>query len=239
VTATANSAATSADQFTYTAGGRAARLSVLPPSPDDNWIGALYQSVLGREAGPTETAWWVRVLHGAGRAAVVDGIERSPEARTDLVKGWYSRYLGRPAAGGEEQSWVRMLLAGASEEQTLAGILASPEFLAHSASLGAGRPEEQFVGALYQLLLNRTPAPAEVSGWVRELPALGRQGVALALLTSAEYRQSVVMSWYETLLDRAGAVSAAEVNSWVFANLDLLHVREGFEASAEFAALVA
>jgi hypothetical protein len=85
-----------------------------------------------------------------------------------------------------------------------------------------------------QLLLNRTPGPAKVNGWVNQLPTLGRAGVALGFLQSVEYRGIVVRSYYSGLLHRSQPPSQAEVNGWVFSPLDIGNVRIGFESSGEF-----
>ena len=63
-----------------------------------------------------------------------------------------------------------------------------------------------------------------------------RPGLGLVILNSAEYRTSVVTSYYRQLLGRPTAPSAVEVDSWVFAMpwLDLAMIRTGFESSAEF-----
>src|SRR5262249_17029487 len=51
----------------------------------------LYNVLLKRTALDAEVQGWLNVLHGpGGRAAVVAGIDRSPEARTLLVREWYA-----------------------------------------------------------------------------------------------------------------------------------------------------
>jgi hypothetical protein len=134
---------------------------------------------------------------------------------------------------GEELGFVNELLHGATEETVLSQILGSSEFYAHAQTRGfTGSANYQFVQALYQLLLNRTPSPAEVNGWVSSLGALGQQRVALAFLQSQEYRGDVVSRDYVNLLHRAG--DPAAVNSWIFSNLDLGSIRMDFEATPEF-----
>jgi hypothetical protein len=200
------------------------------------YVQKLYESILGRTGSDAEIQSWTMAMEGAaGPAGVVAAIEESPEARTRLVKSWYLTYLGRPAVHGEEQGWVDALLHGATEEQILAEILGSDEFLNRSATLSSpGTVTERYVRSLYTLLLNRTAGPDEVNGWQGVLPSAGRSGVAAAFLRSPEYRSNVVDGYYMGLLHRTATPSFAEMNCWVFTNLDLLTIRVGFESSQEF-----
>jgi hypothetical protein len=155
------------------------------------------------------------------------------EGRDHLVKGWYETYLGRPAAGGEELGWVGLLFQGQSEEQVLSQILASPEFYNRAQTLGHfGSADQNYVQALYRVLLGRTASDAEAASWVVTLPQQGRQGVALGFLTSVEYRTDLVQSYYNVLLHRPP--DAPGLAFWVGIGEDGLDTRIGFEASPEF-----
>jgi hypothetical protein len=202
-----------------------------------SFVQSLYQDALGRSAAPAELDLWQSELVRAGATAVGNGIERSPEARRRLVKSWYVQFLGRSGtpSDGDVQVWVNGFMNGLSEEQVLAMILSSDEFFQRAQSLvGTGTANERLVQALYNLLLNRTASPGEVTGWVNALGSLGRQGVALALLTSAEYRGIVVASYYRSLLHRGSPPSQPEINGWVFSGFDLTSIRVSFESSLEF-----
>ena len=116
-------------------------------SEEDRLVQALYLAELGRAGSAAELSSWLPTLRGPnGQATVALSIENSPEGRTNLVRGWYRTYLGRPATGGEEAGRVVALLAGTSEEAVLGGILGSDEFLAHAQTLAIqGTPQERFV----------------------------------------------------------------------------------------------
>jgi hypothetical protein len=203
-----------------------------------DYVRALYRTVLGRPADNPGLLGWIRSLPaGASRQQIAEGlaagIENSFEARDRLVKRWYQTYLGRPANGTEELGWVGLLQAGQSEEQVLSGILSSHEFYDRAQRMGfAGTAEQNYVRALYQVLLGRPAGDAEVAAWVNALPQLGTQGVALGLLQSQEYRTDQVEGYYNTLLHRPS--DPAGRNNWVMSNLDMRTVRLGFEASTEF-----
>jgi hypothetical protein len=71
---------------------------------------------------------------------------------------------------------------------------------------GPGLPSalaEQFVTALYRDVRHRTPAPAEVGGWVNALRSgLSREQAAAGFLAGPEYRANLIRDAYHQLLGR-------------------------------------
>lgn len=203
-------------------------------NPAAVFIQELYEQRLQRSASDAEVVAWAGLLGlPNGRFLIADGIERSREARTRLVKTWYETYLGRPANNGEEQGWVNALVAGATEEATLAAILGSPEFLLRASSLNdTGASEERFLRTLYRVLLNRVGSDAEIAGWLSAVSRFGRAAVAGAFLHSQEYRFGVVTGLYAALLHRPADASALQ--TWATSNVDLTRLRIAFQASDEF-----
>jgi len=115
----------------------------------------------------------------------------------------------------------------------LSGILASTEFYNRAQTLvPSGSADQRYVAALYQLVLSRAGDPAAVASWAALVPSQGRQAVASDFLTSPEYRGDQIGTYYAGLLHRTP--SPADVNGWVFSNLDLGAVSIDFEASPEF-----
>jgi hypothetical protein len=167
------------------------------------------------------------------QALIAAGVQHTPEAQDHLVKTWYVTFLGRQAQGGEELGWVKLLQQGQAEEQVLSQILASPEFYGRAQTLvAAGSADQRYVQALYQVLLNRTASNAEAAGWVTALPTLGRQGVALGLLSSTEFQRAQFEGYYNALLHRSD--DPAGFTAWVTANLDMALARILFESSPEY-----
>jgi hypothetical protein len=168
------------------------------------------------------------------RLAVVRGIEESREGRERLVNSLYLRLLGREAEPAALARRVAQLQGGATQEDLMADILASAEFRARAQLLiGTGSEDERFIRALYLVLLGRSASASEVNGWLGALPGLGARGVASAFLHSREFRTLEVTALYATLLQRRP--DAAGLNGWVNSGRDLLSIREGIEASEEFA----
>src|SRR5262249_6533128 len=149
---------------------------------------------------------------------VANGIERSAEAYTRCVKSWYQMYLGRSAANGEEQGWVRLLLNGFTEEKVLLGIIGSAEYYAHASALNhSGNSDQDLIQTLFQQFLGRSAGSGEVAAFASSvLPSLGHGGAAWVVLSSAEFRGDMVRSYYSTLLHRSGSTSPVEINAWVF-----------------------
>jgi hypothetical protein len=208
-------------------------------SPQERFVQASYLDALGRPGSKAELDAWTAAFAVAGRTQaqaqniIALGIEFSSEGRDNLVKSWYVNFLGRKAQGGEEQSWVHSLLAGQTEEQTLSDFLATAEFYMHAQTLVAsGTADERFVQALYMLLLNRSAGASEVSGWVKTLPAPGRRGVAMAILSSSEFRTYQFEGYYNALLHRPDDMMG--LGGWVASALDIATVRIDFESGEEF-----
>jgi len=208
--------------------------------PNRGFIQALYRRSLGRFGSPFELESWASYLAGTQPWVVANAIERSPEARTRLVKSWYVQHLGRVAVSGEEQGWVQLMLHGISEEQILTAILNSPEYYNRTVQiLGVSGPatDAHLIQALFRQVLGRPAGEAEVVNLRSNLMVhLGRHGLIWVILNSEEHRGNVIRSYYRSLLGRPGAPATAEVRAWVFAQpwLDLATIRVGFMASPEF-----
>src|SRR5205823_2851989 len=124
-----------------------------------------------------------------------------------LVNGLYLQYLNRPAEADGQTHWVTLLEVGGTEEQVTAGIVSSTEFydrasrfevyegggVGYSGSGGASTdPDRNYVSALYAGFLSHRPDNTEINFWLQQLPTLGREGVAEAMLGSSEGRSVIV-----------------------------------------------
>jgi uncharacterized protein YkwD len=218
---------------TVTVGGANVRVNFSLRHDDpqaDGFVRQLYRVALGRDAGPEEVALWRGAVQVHGAPAVAEAVARSHEARTRLVRAWYVTHLGRVPLGGEEQGWVQGLLAGAEEERVRAGILGSDEFYRR-----VGGRNEALVQTLFGVLLGRAASPAEVVAYRDHVvPAAGRAGAALIVLLSQEHRTAEVRQFYSDLLGRTREPAPEEVHGWAGSELDVMRIRLGFLASAEF-----
>jgi hypothetical protein len=201
----------------------------------ERFVQALYLDDLGRAGTRTEVDDWLNGQlnqPGGSPQVVAAAIAGSPEADDHLVQSWYFAFLGRQAQGGEEQGWASQLLAGQTEEQVLSQILGSAEFYDRAQTLGfGGTADQNYVQPLYQVLLNRRASSSELDNGVAALQTMGRQGLALALLDSQEFRGDQFAGYFATLLHRPADTSLA---GWVTSGLDAHSVRVAFESGMEF-----
>ncbi|MCU1430907.1 MAG: alpha,6-glucosidase, pullulanase-type [Actinotalea sp.] len=101
-------------------------------STDSDWVRALYEDVLGREAAGSEVRSWTDALAGGGtRHQVAMGFLTSYEHLTAVVDGYYQHLLGRGIDPDGAHAWVIAIQGGARVEAVIAGIVASDEYRAN------------------------------------------------------------------------------------------------------------
>src|SRR5262249_52789930 len=145
--------------------------------PDQRFVQALYNDLLGRAGFASEVDGWVSRLPSLGRQGVASAIQRSPEALDWLVEKYYRQLFARPRDSTVKAFWVSRLLAGATAEKVIASFLSSAEFTAHAnALIGGADASANFIRALYRVVLNRDGEAGGVNFWVGQLTGQGRQG---------------------------------------------------------------
>jgi hypothetical protein len=93
------------------------------------WLKAVYGDLLNRDVDPAGARNWSHMLGlGFSRTKVALGIVQSPEAFQVEVAQFYLQFLHRTADAGGLASFVSQMQHGATQEQVIAGILASDEF---------------------------------------------------------------------------------------------------------------
>ena len=187
-------------------------------NPNNLFVASVYGLLLNRDPD-NGAAFWVNLINnGDSAAGVVLGIEGSPEYLNDQVNGLYNRYLRRPADPTGAQAWTNFLLAGGTLEQVAAELTSSQEYFVlqggtNQAFIG-GIENTGPAGGLYEEVLNRFATAGEVAGWETALDnGVPRLSVALAFLTSQEYRTNLVQSDYMTYLLRPADTGG--VAAWV------------------------
>jgi len=202
---------------------------------DQHFVQSLYNDFLKRSGSLAELNYWVGQLPALGQTGVANSIIRSDEAYRRLVDTLYLHYLNRPADAAGETSWANVLEHGSTEEQVIAGFLGSSEYFGRATALNSSlSPDASFVQSLYQQLLGRSGSAQEIAGWVNQVPALSRNGLALAILNSQEARTDEVFGFYMHLLNRTSPPSAAELSGWASSPLDILSIEVQFAGSQEF-----
>jgi hypothetical protein len=181
------------------------------------WLDRLYARLLGRQpdaAGYQTHLFGLLAAFQGPRRTVAETLTNSPEYRRAWVARAYSQYLGRPAGPEEVALWADRLDAGTTQEQVLAAILTSDEFVQKDSLF-----QEEGADGRW---LYRTSRETVV--WLRD-PAYRdfldclqtgqctRQEVAAAILGGAEYRARLVREDHRDMLGRAA--TEAEVSIYL------------------------
>lgn len=158
------------------------------------------RDLVGRAASAREVEGWVgQLASGASRATLASCLLNSSERRDRWVQRMYQRYLKRPATHDMLRYWSEQLGARRTQEEVLAGILSSPEYLALH-----GQRHDQFVRALYRDCSAHRPSNEEVDAWVGLIDSAcaSRMSVAFQFISAEEFRRRTIREWYLNYLER-------------------------------------
>jgi len=167
-----------------------------------NFISKIYPDLLNRPADTAGLNVFGAALQAGQltRPAVVTAIEASPEYRTGLVQGLYSQLLHRSADAAGLAAFTNFLGLGGTPEQVAALLAGSPEYFQSR----GGSSNDGFLNALYADVLHRTVDAGGRTSFDQLLGmGVSRIYVANVILTSQEYRQDLVQSYYQRFLHRA------------------------------------
>ncbi len=174
------------------------------------FVNQIYLNALGRAAEPAGVQAWDDALAGGfTRGAVTVAIAESLEAKADTlatagdnnngeVYRLYETVFARAPDAQGQAAWASALGGGTSITDVAQAFIGSGEFQTHYGSLSTS----DFVTALYQNALHRTPAPSENQAWVSALQA----GASEA---------DVIVGFSDSTESRAFTANATHAN-WVF-----------------------
>ena len=157
---------------------------------NQTFVRQLYQTVLARDPGTTETTGWSTPLDSGfyTRAQVAYNFLSSAEYQTgvqSLARLYYGAFQRVPDVQGL-QFWMNLLRTGATLDQVASQFVNSSEF-----ALRYGKPVDpgSVVDTLYQNIMQRAPDAAGRAYWVDILNHGTGAGVLLnGLAQSAEYQ---------------------------------------------------
>lgn len=192
------------------------------------FVRSFYQLILGRSPSVDEVLAWGEYLAvsrapaaaGALAHTFLDGPEFTARGSTpaEYVALLYRAFLGREPEPAGLDGWVAALLA--SFHAVLPGFVDSPEFRALVPDVRDRSGVDAVVRRLYEQVLGRVGAAAEVAAWTGYVVATADlAGVARAFFDSQEYNSQArtlaehVTTLYRTFLARDP--SPAEVAPWV------------------------
>lgn len=94
------------------------------------YVNALYNDILGR--GPESTYWVDRLNTGTPRWVVSAAILTSTEAAQNRINGFFQQFLRRLPDPGGLSFWVGQAQAGVRDEDLVASLMASDEYLGYA-----------------------------------------------------------------------------------------------------------
>ncbi|HEV7573951.1 MAG TPA: M57 family metalloprotease [Thermoanaerobaculia bacterium] len=101
----------------------------LGSSSNSSWINRVYNEVLGRSPSGAETSAYLTLLGSNSRLSVGLSILNSLEAASRRVQLAFPRFLHRSPTAFETSTFVAQLQGGVTDEQFLAQLLASDEYV--------------------------------------------------------------------------------------------------------------
>ena len=127
------------------------------------------------------------------------------------MNAYHKEFLGR-AADPQDDGWVGLMQAGATEAQVATALISSSEYsLLHSS-------DTAFVQSLYQNVLGRTLSPADLNTAVNSLATQSRASLANFFVNSPESITRAIDSLYVSIL--ATPVNPTLVTLWVNAYIN-------------------
>jgi hypothetical protein len=190
-----------------------ARLTIVDNNVGDDvaFISGLYHDLLGRAADSGGLQAFQATVDAA-RAPVHSQFAlayvTSTEERSDIITGYYVKYLGRTPSAAEVAGWVALLQQGETPEQVIASFVSSPEYFQKQ-----GGTNSDWLNQVYQDLLGRAPDPGS-QGFLDQLNAgVPLSVIAAALLGSTEYRTDLITQVYTTYLQRQPGSS--DIQAWL------------------------
>lgn len=170
-----------------------------PSNANAAYIDDLYFTLLGRHAQSSELTYWGQQMSGgASRATVAQDIWDSTEHRNLQVDQYYHTYLNRAPEAGGLSFWVnRFATQGLTERQAVYFFTISPEYQADHKS------DTDFVTALYQDVLLRTPSASDLSSWQTAMSGgQTHYQVASAFTGGQEAATRIIDAFYFNFLHR-------------------------------------
>jgi virginiamycin B lyase len=205
--------------------------STFPPAIAANIVTGLYRQMLQRDPDSGGLATFSAQLEaGAALSAIVDSIWNSPEFHSREVTNYYQVYLGRNPDAVGLNSWVQSMVAGELESSVVNAFLTSSEFLTQHAG------NADFVTALYNDLLARTPDSTGLNFWVTQLDGgTPRSAVVDDFLSATEFHTDRLTSLYPAILGRPA--DSAGLSFWqqyrAQPNITIRNVESAFITSDE------
>jgi len=211
--------------------------TVVATDPNQRYVGAVYQDVLGRAPDAGGESYWTQLLDsGMTASSIAEAIAHSDEYYANFViRPAYVNLLGRSADGGGVSFWTTQMDTGVTDQELEADLVSaggtSGEFYKN-----AGGTNTAWIDAVYRLLLGRSADATGENFWNSQLAAGATLNqVAQGIAGSQENNTNLINDDYFHYLGRTS--DAGGLAFWLsqFAagktNEDVI---AGFTGSAEY-----
>jgi hypothetical protein len=171
-------------------------------TPNQRFISEVYRDLLRRKVDPGGLAYWSGLLDaGTSTLQVVLSIENDPgnEFRGIEVQDLYSQYLHRVVEPLALNGCVAFLRSGGTVEQLGAFLAGSDEYFRSRGSSSNQSWEDALTQDALNRPINSTGRAAMDAAFAQ---GMSRAEIAATVLSSQEYRQDLVESFYMRSLDR-------------------------------------
>lgn len=176
------------------------------------FLNQLYSDLLGRGIDLPGRDGFLNLLDNLAtdsRRGVIDVLNRSGEYYGNLVRGIWSKYLGRGIGQGDVNFWVGQLSGGTFAERVITVVVGSAEYYARK-----GGNDGAWVDGIFTDVLGRPADPAGRAALLAQLAAgFSRDTVAFGVLQSDEYRGTLIRDYYSRFLGRNAG--QGDLNAWL------------------------
>ncbi len=200
-------------------------------SADGLWVSQAFRDLLGREARPSEVAYWTGQLESTlTRFVAAQQMTHSDEYLTDYITGLYKSYLNRALDTNGKFFYLGLFHRGFTAEQVKAQIFQSDEYVQKNGGNNFG-----FLTGVYHDALGVPLDDAGRNFWGTKL-AKGESpnDVALEILRTPAAESRVVQAGYPLFLGRPADAGATFWTNAIIAGTPDQDFYSSLLASAEY-----
>lgn len=202
-------------------------------TPAEDYLDAVYNLFLGRDANNAEVRHWAPIIDAGHRGRLTHALAVSDEWAGKEVNNLYRTVLGRNADPPGRAHWVRLISNGMRMEEVAINFYSSTEYWNKK-----DRSSEKFVKSLYENILNRGADPVGMRNWVAKMNQDngigGRKSIVRGFYGSIESRTKRVEHLYRVVLNRGVDPAGKKHWSTKLIWMDDIRLAADLAASQEF-----
>ncbi|PUB27633.1 uncharacterized protein DUF4214 [Promicromonospora sp. AC04] len=175
----------------------------------NNFVQAMYQDYLGREATATDIESWAYRVSVDGQGVLADGMAKSDNYRKVRITAAFQATLGYTPSATQTANYLSQVKQKTRTiDEIEPFLMGTSTYYKH-----VGSTDAKYVTALYQHILHRPPTSDQLNHWIPRLATLGRAGVVNALWDNPQAVRLRVVATYQHYL--GVAPTTAQADTWV------------------------